>query len=304
MEVICAKGNCKFQSSQANKYCMKHQLQLLVDSTSELNLKLCVNYIRGCETQLDIDYKFTRCSECLSKDRVKDKERRDKAKLSQETNQTLGGKVCTICCREFPIDSFIGIKSGNLKSCKACREQNRVQDIKRDRGHRNALARVNDQTQERKEVKRKWNEKGSKKLATNVIPDTIWDQEGCIQYSLHEDVTLDVPSPLVPIDLPFGWSTIRANQYPVEGNFSIYSEIKEPVLGRHSEQRNLLTVPITIRRMKRTKQEKNEQARNRNRLCRLRQRDKQGDVEYKKRKAEDIAKYRRIQRERFMITCM
>ena len=169
MKTLCAKDGCKYKPSELNKYCMLHQIQLLVDSTRELNKKLCVNYIRGCKRQLDLEYKFTRCDECLVKDRAKDKERRDQAKLSQETNEDLDKKMCSVCCQEFPIESFSGIKGDNLKTCKACREGNKLQDTRRDRDHRNALARVNDQKEERKEVKKQWNEDNYEKVVMKTL---------------------------------------------------------------------------------------------------------------------------------------
>ena len=92
-KILCANEKCKFKPSKENKYCMKHQLCLFVDETIETNKKVCANYIRGCRNQLEIDYKFNKCQECLENYRIKDKEKRDNAKEKQETNQKTNQKT-------------------------------------------------------------------------------------------------------------------------------------------------------------------------------------------------------------------
>ena len=172
-KILCANEKCKFKPSKENKYCMKHQLCLFVDETIETNKKVCANYIRGCRNQLEIDYKFNKCQECLENYRIKDKEKRDNAKEKQETNQKTNQEsdqqICSTCCKELPIDYFIGFKQQTTKTCKNCREQNKIQDLKRDKEHRNELARKSESKPERIEVKKEWNENNYEKVAMKTL---------------------------------------------------------------------------------------------------------------------------------------
>lgn len=74
-------------------------------------------------------------------------------------------KKCTTCCKEHNINSFIGSRNQETKTCNVCRERNNIQNAKRDRDHYNALARKNDAKPERKEVKKKWKENNYEKIA-------------------------------------------------------------------------------------------------------------------------------------------
>ena len=156
-------------SSTENAYCKLHQLCILVDEVTASGKKLCVNYIRGCRVSLELDHKFTRCPDCLLKDRTKDKERRDAAKQKVEssvlTNTVITEKTCTTCCQVYPIESFAGVKGVTTKTCVKCREDNKKQDSKRDKEHRNAVARVSEQKPARIEVKKQWKEANYEKVA-------------------------------------------------------------------------------------------------------------------------------------------
>ena len=55
---------------------MKQKSKLFLEETTKLNKKTCCNYIRGCRIQLDLEYKFSKCQDCLQKDRNRDNERR------------------------------------------------------------------------------------------------------------------------------------------------------------------------------------------------------------------------------------
>lgn len=169
---------CK--KSDENKYCGKHQLCIFEDETREAGKKLCFNYIRGCRAQLDMSYAYSRCEECLEKDRKKDKERRTKAVTNDMTppitnNLTMENfnlenilqtnKVCTNCLKEHPINHFNGVKNNITKTCKGCREEFKKNDLKRDKEHRNAVARKNEAKPERKAVKAKWEEENYDKVA-------------------------------------------------------------------------------------------------------------------------------------------
>lgn len=139
--VLCKKDGCKFKKSDENEYCQKHQICILIEEVGSRNKHLCVNYVRGCREELELDYKTTRCTNCLEKDREKDQKRRNIAKESSEQNiNTAIEKPCTVCCKLFPITMFEGIH-GLTKTCGICREDNKKQDANRDKIHRNELAR-------------------------------------------------------------------------------------------------------------------------------------------------------------------
>ena len=108
-------------------------------------IKKCTNHIRGCRNILAEEYSKKKCKDCLRKEREADKRRRDQAKAKQQEVTTDAGemnRVCTTCCQEYPIDHFKGLRPNTTtKTCQTCREQNKKQDAKRDKEHRNELAR-------------------------------------------------------------------------------------------------------------------------------------------------------------------
>jgi hypothetical protein len=168
--VLCSKSECKFKRSAENEYCGKHQLCLFEDETKALGKKTCCNFIRGCRSQLELNYKFSRCKECLEKDRKKDKDRRKKVESENDLivhDRTT--KFCTTCIAELPLCQFIGEKSGETKTCIDCRANNKIQDAKRDKERRNELARKNEAKSERKEVKKKWAENNYEKVALKTM---------------------------------------------------------------------------------------------------------------------------------------
>jgi len=168
--VLCSKSECKFKRSAENEYCGKHQLCLFEDETKALGKKTCFNFIRGCRSQLELNYKFSRCEECLEKDRKKDKDRRKKVESkNDEVLHDRTTKFCTTCIEELPLCQFIGEKSGETKTCLDCRANNKVQDKKRDKEHRNELARKNEAKPERKEVKKEWAENNYEKVALKTM---------------------------------------------------------------------------------------------------------------------------------------
>jgi hypothetical protein len=160
--VFCANDKCVFKRSEENKYCQKHQLCIFVDETVAINKKVCKNYVRGCRSQLDLDYQYIRCQSCLEKEREQERNRRANTK---NTTHTDTHQTCTTCCQELENSLFVGVNGGNTKTCKNCRESNRIQDQKRDKEHRNELARIAEKKPERKEVKQQWNENNYEKVA-------------------------------------------------------------------------------------------------------------------------------------------
>jgi hypothetical protein len=145
--VLCGKSGCKFKKSKENNYCNKHQLCIFEDETKAMNKKLCYNVIRSCRSQMEMDYKFSKCPDCLEIERAKDHKRRNKAKQQYIENVIENSirecKLCTVCCIERPMEMFIGVATTETKTCKMCRDGNKTQDMKRDKEHRNELARTN-----------------------------------------------------------------------------------------------------------------------------------------------------------------
>lgn len=139
--VLCKKEGCKFKQSDERGYCQKHQVCILIEEVGSRNKRLCVNYVRGCREELELDYKTSRCGNCLEKDRDKDQQRRKNAKeTSKQTLNNAIEKPCTVCCKVMPITMFEGIH-GQTKTCITCRHDNKKQDANRDREHRNTLSR-------------------------------------------------------------------------------------------------------------------------------------------------------------------
>ncbi len=161
--VLCASDKCKSKRSIENNYCMKHQLCVFVDETAALGKKLCKQYVRGCRAQLDAEYSKSTCEECLVIEREKDRARRGYAQktTAPEPNK----QICTTCCKTLDEEQFIGHNDVQTKTCASCREANRLQDMKRDKEHRNELARIAEQKPERKAVKQQWNENNYEKVA-------------------------------------------------------------------------------------------------------------------------------------------
>jgi len=145
--VLCAKKGCAFKQSE-NKYCGKHQLYIFLDETEAAGLKTCANAVRGCRETMEQSYKFSRCQECLKKEREKDHEKR---------GAVVVGKQCTVCCKECPAEMFQGLK-GTTLACKNCRDSFKRADENRDSEHTKELARINAQKPERKAVKAAWKE--------------------------------------------------------------------------------------------------------------------------------------------------
>lgn len=160
---LCGKDQCKYKRSSENKYCKLHQLQLFVDETVSEGKKVCKGYIRGCRVKLDETYTFSKCQECLENDREKENNRRNRAKATEIDAST--EKLCTTCCKVLPLGRFVGLRSETTITCDMCRESNKIQDAKRDKEHRNALARINDTKPERLAVKQQWKNDNYEKVA-------------------------------------------------------------------------------------------------------------------------------------------
>mgnify|MGYP003344123941 CR=1 FL=1 len=139
--ILCKKEGCKFKKSIENEYCGKHQINIFIEQTISENKKICKNYIRGCRTQLNMDYKFSKCEECLNNYRQIDKKNRNNA-IQTNTIQNNEIKICTTCFKQYDISNFKSINNNNeTKTCSTCREQNKKQI--RNKEKRNYLSRTN-----------------------------------------------------------------------------------------------------------------------------------------------------------------
>jgi hypothetical protein len=76
-KIICEKDGCTFQRSIENEFCGKHQIEYFKKEVIKSKKKVCFNYIRGCRNILEINYEKSKCIECLKKDRLHDKKKRD-----------------------------------------------------------------------------------------------------------------------------------------------------------------------------------------------------------------------------------
>jgi hypothetical protein len=176
--VLCANDGCTFKRSNENIYCKKHQICIFVDETESMNKKVCKQYIRGCRNQLDLDYQYTRCQACLEKDRNQDKKRRENAKNNKKSDTQ---QTCSTCCKDFENSLFIGVNGGSTKTCKNCRDNNRIQDEKRDKIHCNALRRISDKKPERIAKKAEWKEENYEKVVMYCMNHR--------QRKIDEDIT-------------------------------------------------------------------------------------------------------------------
>ena len=159
--VLCANNGCVFKRSNENSYCNKHQICIFIDDTVSIGKKVCKQYIRGCRTQLDLDYQYARCQSCLEKEREQEKNRRVNATNNKKTDTH---QTCSTCCKEFENNLFIGVNGGSTKSCKNCRDYNHIQDQKRDKQHCNELNRIADKKPERIAKKAEWKEANYEKI--------------------------------------------------------------------------------------------------------------------------------------------
>jgi len=164
-KILCVYDNCKNKKSDENEFCNKHQRQKFLQDTLKIGKKACADNERGCRIQLDINYDRSKCEECLKKDREKYNDKKNG--ISEEIID--GKKVCSTCCKSYPEDHFIGNRENITKTCKKCRDDNKKQDLKRDKEHVNEIARVNSKKPERIEVKKVWIQKHPEKSASYWI---------------------------------------------------------------------------------------------------------------------------------------
>ena len=163
-DTICNVLKCEPEKTPAKK--RRNNLSdktAFLAETAAMQKKPCVQYIRGCRAQMDIEYKFSSCNDCLVKQRAKDALRRKNAK---EKDCKSGHAVCPTCCQEQLLSEFVGEMKHQLrtKTCKTCRDANKLQDANRDNEQRKKLARKAEAKPERKEKKQEWNDANYEKV--------------------------------------------------------------------------------------------------------------------------------------------
>lgn len=161
----CAKAECICKRVPDTNYCKKHQLQVFVDEVVSEGKKTCAAYIRGCRVKLELTYAFAKCETCRTKEREKDHNRRREAKEEALLAMTANERLCNTCCSAQPANQFIGVLGVETVTCQSCRDAGKVQEAKRDKEHRNALAREADKKEERIAVKKQWKENNYEKVA-------------------------------------------------------------------------------------------------------------------------------------------
>jgi hypothetical protein len=161
----CAKAECVCKRVPDTNYCKKHQLQVFVDEVVSEGKKTCAAYIRGCRVKLELTYAFAKCETCRTKEREREHNRRRVAKEEALLDMTANERLCNTCCSAQPIDQFIGALGVETVTCQSCRDAGKVQESKRDKEHRNALAREAAKNEERIAVKKQWKENNYEKVA-------------------------------------------------------------------------------------------------------------------------------------------
>lgn len=154
--IKCAHDKCNSKKSDENKYCLKHQLYIWVDQVKESNNIPCTQYIRGCRNILPINSQYKRCEGCRIAERQKDNEKRERARSQNRVINTSDSKYCTTCGKLQPNEHFIGDKNTTTVTCKICRQNNKIQDSKRNKDHRREQGRKYNAKPERREKKNKW----------------------------------------------------------------------------------------------------------------------------------------------------
>ena len=120
--------------------------------------KICSN--NGCYTILNIIDK-QKCENCLTKERIKDKQRADIKKEKKEINPN----ICISCGKECEEIEFIGNLGKLTQKCGHCRYLTKLADEKRKNDeHRKEYKRVYEKTPEVKEMRKKWRENNYDKV--------------------------------------------------------------------------------------------------------------------------------------------
>ena len=163
---------------------------MFIDETEALGKRACKNVIRGCKAQLDSEYEFVRCEPCRKREQERDNARKAKKLEENGGAQDSDTRLCKSCDKVQPLDEFVGTKNkGFVKSCKTCRETWKRNDEKRDKEHRNKLAREAEKKPERIAVKKAWEaanpEKVEQKTKKFRAKRAAKDIDGYLQHNAN-----------------------------------------------------------------------------------------------------------------------
>lgn len=142
--VNCKKEGCKFKVKE-NGYCGKHQMNYFIETVEAKGLKVCYNVNRGCRRELDADYGYSKCPDCLGKERDKYKDKYVKVKKINDDNNDYN-KLCSKCGKH---------NNTEFKRCLKCREGQKKQDEKRKGRKRNWMEELRNNP-ERMAKKKQW----------------------------------------------------------------------------------------------------------------------------------------------------
>ena len=155
--VKCALEKCNSKKSDQNKYCMLHQVHVWLDEVHESGHNPCTQYIRGCRNTMPIGSDYKKCEDCRQLEREKDQKKRDNAIQQNRilTDET-SAKYCNSCGNLHPREYFVGDKMQETVTCRNCRENDKLQNTRRDKEHRRKQGREYDAKESRKKSKKEW----------------------------------------------------------------------------------------------------------------------------------------------------
>jgi hypothetical protein len=123
----CQIEKCKFKINyevgEDSLYCSKHKKYYYKDKIIKEGYEVCSNFIgRGCYNKCE-DVHFSRCDTCREKERIKDKELRERRRkeINDFNNINNKFKKCINCNKEKDITQFTTNINIDVLKCKDCR---------------------------------------------------------------------------------------------------------------------------------------------------------------------------------------
>lgn len=173
----CKVENCPNKTIDVAGYCGKHRAERRADDAKKIGKKVCVNNIRGCRNLLDIKSKYSRCDDCLEKERERDAERRGVVHNASKEHTSVDTFICVSCGKTIPIDKRLVLKNGkNSQKCKHCLEISRECEERRlikERVQRKEIEKQRNDEKKLDEQKKEHKQKENKKKELDVIHEWI-----------------------------------------------------------------------------------------------------------------------------------
>lgn len=119
--------------------------------------KLC----NKCKTVLDINFKYVNCDSCREKERIKDRNARDKIRELNKNDPN--NPYCINCNKQYGLDHYQSEK-GKTDVCLTCRDKMKAVEKKRNKRHRNWKEEM-DRNPDRKQKKEQWKQDNYDKVA-------------------------------------------------------------------------------------------------------------------------------------------